>query len=221
MSLTLRNALLSYPHLDQAWSGQEGQAKKYRASFLVRDAETINQIKAAICETYAEATLKSDKFKFPKLKTVTYPNVVKALKNKITFYDPAENQHALYHLGEPEPTELVNYCELRASTQEDRPPIVYSLSGVKLTPVEIKANSFSGQIVHVVVNFYPYNTAGAVGISCGLQGVILTGAEGALGRLGGGVNVAAEFEGLFTQPALPPPFTVEEVDGTPVSDFAL
>lgn len=199
-TVTLKG-IISYPNIFTPKAQDNGDSK-YGATLLIpmSDTEQIDKIKAAIVAAY-ESGVASSKIKFSTPKNgITFPNIVKALGGKVTFFDGVEKQ-SKYHMTDPETLDnplLAEYAELRTSATVKNPPKVFSKYGQSLTAAN--GSVFAGEIVHVVVNFYAYSVTTGKGISAGLNGVILSGEEGDLGRLGGSVDVSGALSQFFVTP---------------------
>lgn len=82
------------------------------------------------------------------------------------------------------------YMELRTSAKADsKPPVV----DMNLQPVMDPARAYAGAVAWVAINTYVYNQPVNKGIGAGVNGVMLTGEEGALGRIDGRPTVEAMF----------------------------
>ena len=77
--------------------------------------------------------------------------------------------------------EYPEYYELRSNTGAENAPHIVQLPAV--TPVQDRSKVYAGAEAWFVLNISAYNQTVNKGVGCYLNGVALTGAEGALGRL--------------------------------------
>lgn len=77
-------------------------------------------------------------------------------------------------------TEKPGYHQISGGAKADRKPVVVD---VNMQPVMDPGAAYAGSIAWVQFNTFTYNQPVNKGVSAGLNGVMLTGEEGALGRL--------------------------------------
>lgn len=168
---------MSYPHLFQPRAVQQGQEPKYSVAALIRkDDPQVTQIQAAI------ETEKANGF----------PSGFPA-KAKVCLKDCA--------VEFPEDPKLANYYVVSCNANaKDKPPVV----DTSMQPVMDPAKVYAGAIAWLHISIYPYNKDVNRGIAAGLNGVMLTGEEGELGRLDNKPTVEQMFSGVGT-PGMTPP----------------
>lgn len=165
-------ARISYTHLDQPWSGKDGQSEpKYSVSAIVpkADTETIAAIRAAIDAAMDAGVAKCWKGKKPN------PN---ASSFKYPLKDGDEDR------GDDEAYAGAMY--LTASSKSK--PAVLNRAQQAIPPEE----AYSGCYALLSVNFFPYST-GSNGVGAGLNSVLKL-YEGE--RLGGTGDGSRDFEGI-------------------------
>lgn len=168
-SVRLDNVIVSYPNILTPRQGQD----KYSAAFLISksDQQTLDAVDAAI-----QAAQQLGKEKWPK----------KNFKDT-TLHDGADKY--------PDDEEYHDYMILNTSAKTA--PTVIRKNGTVLTP-ENQDEVFAGLLVYAKVNFYPYEYEKTkTGISCGLNGLMITEQEGPLGRLDGRSSVSEMFGDLI------------------------
>lgn len=150
--------ILSFPHLFTPRAVQQGDEPKYSASILlhkVRDAAAIAQVQQAIDTEIANG--------FPS----GFPHNGKLCMNDCQVKNPGD------------PT-LAEYMVVNSGAKADMKPAVVDSN---LDPVMDPAAVYPGAECWFALNTFVYSMSLSKGIGCGLNGVMLTGQEGALGRL--------------------------------------
>lgn len=139
---------LSYAHVFEPWSGQQGQEPKYSACLLIpkSDKKTISKIKAAI-----EAAKERDKAKW---------NGKVPTGLKISLRDGDEELES----GAREGEEYAGHYFMNVSSKQ-RPGVVDADVVEILDPNEV----YSGCYVRASINAFGYNANGNRGISFGLN----------------------------------------------------
>lgn len=139
---------LSYAHVWEPWSGEEGNEPKYSACLLIpkSDKRTLAAIKAAI-----EAAKERDKAKWG-------GKIPANLKSNLRDGD------AELASGDREGEEYEGCYFLNVSSKQ-RPGIV----DADLVEILDTTEVYSGCMVRASINAYGYNTAGNKGISFGLN----------------------------------------------------
>lgn len=190
MRITIKG-ILSFPHLFTARAVDANSDPKFSVNVLVpKNDPQVAQIQQAL------ETEKANGFPsgFP-------PN------GKVFLKDLAVEQ--------PNKPELANYYEIRSSSPADsRPHVVDGNYNKIVDPGDV----YPGCVAYVNINTFSYNKPMSKGIAAGLNGVMLTGEEGALGRLDSRPSVEEMFQGVAagaptapptqpaaTAPAAPPP----------------
>ena len=175
MSAFKVKGILSYPHLFQPRSVQEGDAPKYGVSVLIADTDPQLQ---AILQLQEQEKANGFPSGFPATGKV--------------FCKPSVDNPG-YHV-------------ISGNANADQKPHVVDAS---LGPVMDPAQVYAGAVAWVQFNTFVYNKPVNKGVSAGLNGVMLTGEEGALGRLDGRPTVENMFGdiaggGVPTAPAPAP-----------------
>lgn len=180
--------ILSYPHLFTPRSVNPGDDPKFSASILVRkDDPQVQQIQQIIDTDKANG----------------WPNGFPA--NGRQFMKDGAVQH-------PDRPEMHSYMIISANAKADSKPHTVDM---QMNPVMNQADAYAGAVVWAALNSFVYNQPVNKGVGCGLNGIMLTGEEGELGRLDGKPTV----EGMFgdvaqggggapqapAAPATPPP----------------
>jgi len=109
--------------------------------------------------------------------------------------------------------EYPDYFELRTNSMADNPPHVVTLPGAK--PVQDRSKVYAGAEAWFVVSISGYNQAVNKGIGGYINGVGITGAEGALGRLDNKPSAEQMFAGIGGGAAVPTPGAGVPTAGTP------
>ena len=168
MQLTIKG-ILSFPHLNQPRAVKQGDEPKYSANLLIPKGDPqLNQLQQAIDAEKANG--------FPS----GFPH-----NGKVCLHDCAVSQ--------PNNPELAGYMELRASAKADSKPTVVDMN---MTPVMDPALVYPGAVVWMAINTFTYNMTTSKGVGAGLNGVMITGEEGALGRLDSKPTAEQMFAGV-------------------------
>lgn len=143
-------ARVSFCHLDQPWSGAEGNDKKYSVSAIIPkgDKETIAEINAAIDEAYTQGVAKAWKGTKPNRKSVNFKN---PLKDGDTERPDDPVYAESYFIGANSKTKVPTLNRLKEP----------------IDPTEV----YSGCYALVSVNFYAFSQ-GSNGIAAGLNAVL-------------------------------------------------
>ena len=164
--------ILSYPHLFTARSVQQGDEPKFSASILVLKNDP--QIPAIL---HLIETEKANGF------PNGFPSTGKSfLKDGALGDDPA----------------LKDYYIISGNAKADSRP---HLVDANMNPVMDQSQAYAGAVVWAAFNTFTYSMAVNKGVGAGLNGVMLTGEEGALGRLDGKPTVESMFGGVASAPA--------------------
>jgi len=150
--------ILSYPHLFQPRAITPGDDPKFSTSVLIR---------------------KDD----PQLAAVT--QVIEAEKaNGFPSGFPSNGKCCLKDaaIAFPDKPNLHGYMVISGNSKQDQKPIVVDANR---QPVVDPSDVYPGAVALVVFNSFAYNHPTSKGVSAGLNGVMLTGEEGELGRLDG------------------------------------
>ncbi|MCI9312698.1 MAG: DUF2815 family protein [Erysipelotrichaceae bacterium] len=155
--VTTGKVRLSYAHLTEPVAIQEGQEKKYSASFIIpkSDKKTLEKIATAI----KLATQRGVETKW---------GGKKPAKLKLPLRDGDEER--------PEDEAYANAFFINANCKT-RPFAVDERKHEYTSIEEIDEQVYSGCYVYANLSFYPYDAAGNRGVACGLNGVMKT-AEG-------------------------------------------
>jgi hypothetical protein len=158
--------ILSYPHLFTPRSVNPGDDPKFSASILVRkDDPQVQQIQQVIDTDKANG----------------WPNGFPA--NGKQFMKDGAVQY-------PDRPEMHSYMIISANSKADSNPRTVDM---QMNPVMNQADAYAGAVVWAALNSFVYNQPVNKGVGCGLNGIMLTGEEGELGRLDGKPTV----EGMF------------------------
>ncbi len=173
-------AILSFPHLFQPRAIQQGDDPKYSCSGLIRkDDPALGAVQQAI-ETEKQNGFPSG-----------FPG-----NGKVCLQDGAVKY--------PDDTRMHGFMILTSTAKADqKPPVV----DANLQPVMDPALAYPGAVAWMVVNTFSYSQPTSKGVSCGLNGIMLTGEEGELGRLDNKPTVEQMFAGLGGAPAATPAAT--------------
>lgn len=158
--------ILSYPHLFTARSVQPGDDPKFSTSVLVRKDDPQMTAILQVLETE---------------KANGWPNGFPA--NGKTFIRDCAVQF-------PEDPRLANYWAISGNAAADSRPHVVD---AHLNPIMDQSQVYAGVIAWVQFNTFVYNMPVNKGVGAGLNGVMVTGVEGELGRLDGKPTVEAMF----------------------------
>ncbi|BFL35512.1 DUF2815 family protein [Holdemania massiliensis] len=139
---------LSYEHLWEPAAIEEGQEKKYSASFIIpkSDKKTIAKIKKAI-------ELAKENGKTSKWGGVIPKNL------KMPLRDGDEER--------PDDPAYEDAYFINANCSIGHPPFIVD-SGKH--PISMRSEVYSGCFGNASVTFYPFNAAGNKGVACGLNG---------------------------------------------------
>ncbi len=150
--VTTGKVRLSYAHLTEAVAIQEGQEKKFSASFIIpkKDKKTTEKIVAAI----KQATQRGVETKW---------GGKKPAKLKLPLRDGDEER--------PEDEAYANSYFINANSKT-RPFAVDERKHEYASIEEIDEHVYSGCYVYANLSFYPYDAAGNRGVACGLNGVM-------------------------------------------------
>jgi len=153
--VTTGKVRLSYAHLTEAVALQEGQEKKFSASFIIpkSDKKTLEKIATAIkMATQRGIETKWGGKKPPKLKL------------------PLRN-------GDEERPDDEAYADsyFINGNCKSRPFIVDEKKHEYISIEAADENVYSGCYVYANLSFYPFDAAGNKGIACGLNGVMKAG----------------------------------------------
>lgn len=178
--------ILSYPHLFTPRSVNPGDEPKFSASILIRkDDPQVQQIQQIIDTEKANG----------------WPNGFP--HNGKQFMKDGAVQH-------PDRPEMHNYMIISANAKADSKPHVVD---AQMNPVMNQADAYAGAIAWAAFNSFIYNQAVNKGVGCGLNGIMLTGEEGELGRLDGKPTVEGMFGDIAggAPPAAPAPAAPKHV----------
>lgn len=168
--------ILSYPHLFTPRAVQQGDDPKFSASILIAK----NDPQVAVIQQIIETE-----------KANGFPNGFPA-KGKVFLKDGA--------LEYPQDAKMHDYYIISGGSKADSKP---HLVDTNLNPVMDQSQAYPGVIVWAAFNSFTYDMAVNKGVAAGLNGVMLTGEIGALGRLDSQPTVEQMFAGVDT-PAAPP-----------------
>jgi len=174
--------ILSYPHLFTPRSVNPGDDPKFSASILLRkDDPQVQRIQQLIDTEKANG----------------WPNGFPG--NGKQFMKDGAVQY-------PNDPTMHNFMIISANAKADSKPHTVDM---QMTPVMNQADAFAGSVVWAALNSFVYNQPVNKGVGCGLNGIMLTGEEGELGRLDGRPTVEGMFGdiagGQTTTAAAPPP----------------
>lgn len=150
--VTTGKVRLSYAHLTEPVAIQEGQEKKYSASFIIpkTDKKTLEKIATAI----KLATQRGIETKW---------GGKKPAKLKLPLRDGDDER--------PEDEAYANSYFINANCKT-RPFAVDERKHDYASIEEIDEQVYSGCYVYANLSFYPYDAAGNRGVACGLNGVM-------------------------------------------------
>jgi len=169
MSKLKIKGILSYPNIFIAKAINPGDDPKFTASLLILKTDPqVPVIQAAI-----EA-----------VKLNGFPSGFPA-SGKTCLHDCA--------VKFPDDPTLANYMVLTAAAKANKKPIVVDMN---VLPVMSEADAYAGVEVWFSVNIYSYDMPVSKGVTSGLNGVMVTGVEGALGHLGNEESPAEMFAGI-------------------------
>lgn len=142
-----KSVRLSYLHVSEPQAGPQGGEAKYSASLIIRkgDTETVGAIRKAI-----QAALevgKDTKFK---------GKIPKVYKNPLRDGDEEREDEA-----------YANSFFLNARNAT-KPKLFYADKSVIVDEEDL----YSGCYAKVILNFYPFNTSGSVGVAVSLQAIM-------------------------------------------------
>ena len=164
-------ARLSFVHLDQPWSGTDGNEKKYSVSAIIPkgDTDIINAIREAIESAVTEGTAKCWQGKRPNVKASNF-------KYPLKDGDTDRDDDPVY----------AGAMFISASSKTQ--PATLNRLKEKIAPEEV----YSGCYGLVSVNFFPFSK-GSNGVAAGLNSVLkLYDGE----RLGGGGDGSRDFDDI-------------------------
>lgn len=143
-------ARLSYVHLDEPWSGTEGNEKKYCLSAIVskEDHATVEALKKAVESAITEGTPKTWKGKRPNVKSSNF-------------------KYPLKDGDKERPDDEVYAGTIFISCNSKNPVATLNRSKEKIDPKDV----YSGCYGLVSVNFFPFAT-GSSGVGAGLNAVL-------------------------------------------------
>lgn len=173
---------LSYAHLDQPYSGNNGGEPKYSATLLIpkEDTTTEADIRAAINAAYEQGVKDKWKGMRPQMR---YPVI----------YDG----DGVRMNGTPFGEECKGHWVVTASSKQKPQCVHISNVHAELLPTDV----YSGMYARVTINFFPYDSNGSRGVGCGLGNVCKT-RDGE--PLSGRANAESDFADLEqAQPAQP------------------
>lgn len=173
---------LSYAHLDQPYSGNNGGEPKYSAALLIpkEDTTTEADIRAAIKAAYEQGVKDKWKGMRPQMR---YPVI----------YDG----DGVRMNGTPFGEECKGHWVVTASSKQKPQCVHISNVHAELLPTDV----YSGMYARVTINFFPYDSNGSRGVGCGLGNVCKT-RDGE--PLSGRANAESDFADLEqAQPAQP------------------
>lgn len=148
--------ILSFPHLFQPRAVKQGDEPKYSCSVLILKTDPqLAQVQQIIEAEKANG--------FPS----GFPP-----KGKVCLKDGAVEY--------PQDSRMHNYMIISGTAKADQKPVVVDAG---MQPVMDPATVYPGAEAWVQLNTFVYNMDTSKGVGAGLNGVMLTGLEGALGRL--------------------------------------
>lgn len=174
--VTTGKVRLSYAHLTEPTALQEGQEKKFSASFIIpkSDKKTIDKIKEAMKQAVQRGIeTKWGGKKPPKL--------------KLPLRDGDEER--------PDDEAYADSYFINGNCKS-RPFIVDERKHVYVSIEAADENVYSGCYVYANLSFYPFDAAGNRGIACGLNGVMKAGDGEALSSR---VSVETAFGDIKTE----------------------
>lgn len=187
---------LSYTHLGQPYSGNNGGEPKYSATLLIpkEDTTTEADIRAAINAAYEQGVKDKWKGMRPQMR---YPVI----------YDG----DGVRMNGTPFGEECKGHWVVTASSKQKPQCVHISNVHAELLPTDV----YSGMYARVTINFFPYDSNGSRGVGCGLGNVCKT-RDGE--PLSGHANAESDFADLEqaqpSQPAAAP--RINPITGQPM-----
>lgn len=176
--------IISYPNLHQARSVNPGDDPKFSSAILIHKSDPqIAEIQRIVDTEKANG----------------FPNGF-PVKGKCFFKDAA--------VEHPDQPEIKDYMVLNANAKADQKP---ALVDANLQPITNPADVFAGGIAWFSLNSFSYNKPVNQGVGCGLNGVMVTGEMGPLGRLDGRPSVESMFGDMATGNATPAPAAAQAV----------
>lgn len=156
MSILKFKGIISYPNVFIPKAIKQGDDPKYTTSLLILKTDPQIQVIGAAIET--------------------------AKLNGFPSGFPASGGTCLHdgQLKFPEEPKLHPYMILTAASNVQSKPLVVDAN---LAPIIDPGQVYPGAEVWLSVNFYTYDKSVSKGVTAGLNGVMVTGLEGALGRL--------------------------------------
>lgn len=141
---------LSYEHLWEPSAIEEGQEKKYSASFIIpkSDKKTLAMIEKAV-------NLAKEQGKVSKWNGTIPKNLKTPLR------DGDEER--------PDDSAYADSYFINANCSIGRPPFIVDK---EKRPITTQSTVYSGCYGHASVTFYPFNAAGNKGVACGLNGFL-------------------------------------------------
>lgn len=153
--VTTGKVRLSYAHLTEAVAIEEGQEKKFSASFIIP---------------------KSDKKTIEKIATAIKAAQQRGIETKWGGKKPAKLKNPLRDGDEDRPDdEAYQNCYFINANCKQRPFAVDQTKHEYKSIEDIDENVYSGCYVYANISFYPFDAAGNKGIACGLNGVMKAG----------------------------------------------
>lgn len=152
--VTTGKVRLSYAHLTEPVAIQEGQEKKYSASFIIS---------------------KTDKKTLEKIATAIKQAIQRGMETKWGGKKPAKLKLPLRDGDEERPDDeaYANAYFINANANaKSRPFAVDERKHEYASIEEIDEYVYSGCYVYANLSFYPYDAAGNRGVACGLNGVM-------------------------------------------------
>lgn len=164
---------LCYVHLWEAHAAPQTDNYKYSVAVLIpkTDTDTVKAVKDAIEAAFAEGIKSKQGWKGLRPKKGT-PNPLK-------------------DGDDPEMTEDYRGCWVFNASSKSRVPVL----GRDRMPITNQEEVYSGCWGLVSVNFFPYDTAGNKGVSCGLNAVLKTADDKPLAAR----DSAKDFEGMLPE----------------------
>lgn len=170
--------IISYPNLHQPRSVNPGDEPKFSTAILIhKNDPQIAEIQRIVDTEKANA----------------FPNGF-PVKGKCFIKDAA--------VEHPDQPQIKDYMVLNANAKADQKP---ALVDANLQPITNPADVFAGGVAWFSLNSFPFNKPVNQGIGCGLNGVMVTGEMGELGRLDGRPSVESMFGDMATGAAVPAP----------------
>jgi len=161
--------ILSYPHLFQPRAVNQGDDPKFSASILIRKGDPqLAYIQSVIDQEKANG----------------WPSGF-----------PSSGRQFLADGALKFPTDpaMANFMVISANANADSKPAVVDPN---LAPVMDQSQVFAGAIVWASLNTFIYNQTVNKGVGAGLNGIMVTGEIGELGRIDGRPSVESMFDGV-------------------------